>query len=326
MMEELKTISVIIPIPALTEHLPVLSYLKNINYPLLDVEIILAVGNHPSLQRNAAAKVAKGQILYFFNWDSCPEKEIFNKAVDIFNKNNLIAGVGGPDITPDDNSYVQKLFGYALGSYFAHGQMRARYMAIGKEREACEKELLLSNMAIRRDIYLKFDGFNERLYPNEENEIINRIINGGYKFVYSPDIKVYRDRRKTLVGFSKQFLIYGRGRMSQIFIEGWLKNIYFFMPVLFFIYLFSLIFLHNFYYLIPLLIYSISAFCSAIGYAINRKDIALIVLLPLAYLTMHIFYGLGMITKSITDILRRNVVVKKQEIVVNKIKELNTLF
>jgi succinoglycan biosynthesis protein ExoA len=227
----MSTISVIIPAPPDSQELPVLSFLKNIDYPKDKIEIILSAGNWPSTQRNQAAQIAKGDILYFLNTDVRLEEDLFKKVTGIFSSDSRIAGVGGPDLTPSDNNYLQHLFGYAMGSYFAHWRMRARYLAIGRERISNEKELLLSNMAIRKDVYFKFNGFDERLYPNEENEIINRIIKGGYRFIYSPDVKIYRDRRKDLFAFIRQFYRYGKGRMGQIFIEGAIKNLPFFIPL-----------------------------------------------------------------------------------------------
>ena len=147
----MSTISVIIPASSNSEDLPVLSSLKNIDYPEDKIEIILAIGKIPSVQRNHAVRMAKGDILYFFNRDACAEPDIFKKVVNLINGDKKIAGVGGPDLIPADNSYIQHLFGYAMGSYFAHWRMRARYSQVGKERISDEKELLLSNMAIKKD-------------------------------------------------------------------------------------------------------------------------------------------------------------------------------
>ena len=240
---EQTSISVIIPACSDSENLPVLFSLKNVDYPKDKVEIILSIGLWPSAQRNSATKIAKGDILYFFNKDAQPESDIFKKAVSILNSGEEIAGVGGPDLTPSDNNYIQHLLGYAMSSYFTHWKMRARYAQIGKQRISDEKELLLSNLAIKKSVFLASGGFDEKLYPNEENEIINRITKKGYKFVYSPDIKIYRDRRKTLSGFVKQFYRYGQGRMKQIFIEGGIKNLQFLIPLVFLVYLLALIFI-----------------------------------------------------------------------------------
>lgn len=291
-------ISIIIPAPSWLKDISILRSLENIDYPKEKIEIIIVTGNHPSMQRNEAAKVAKGDILCFFNRNSQPPPDIFSKIVDIFNKDQRIAGVGGPDITPQGNSYTQRLFGYAMGSYFAHWRMRARYKETGQERVSDEKELVLSNLAIKKDIYLKVSGFNEELYPNEENELINRILKMGHRFIYSPEIKVYRDRRKNLFGFMRQFYRYGCGRMNQVFVEGPAGNLLFFMPVFFLMYLFALLFVKRaMFNFIPLISYVTLGVADAAYISVKtRKN--LILALPLVYAIMHISYGAGMIAEA----------------------------
>jgi len=290
-----KSISIIIPVKSDTENLPILKSLTNIQYPKDRLEVFLAIGKHPSVQRNKAAEIARGDILHFFNCGSRLTPDIFTRTIGLFNKDESIAGMGGPDLTPQKNSWVQRLFGYAMSSYFAHWKMRARYSQVGKERVAGEKELLLSNLAMRRDAYSKAKGFNERLWPNEENELINRMSGSGYKFIYNPDVKVYRDRRRSIFEFAKQFYKYGKGRMSQIFIEGWLHNLEFVVPVLLLAYFLILPFAGRYRFsFVPLAAYISLAFLDAAYLSFKNKRI-LTLLLPALYVIMHISYGLGML-------------------------------
>jgi len=99
-------------------------------------------------------------------------------------------------------------------------------------------------MAIKRAVFLEAGGFHEELYPNEENELINRISRMGYKFIYSPDIRIYRDRRSISSSLQAVFC-YGQGRFNQIKIEGLLGNLQFLIPLLFLFYFISLFFADN---------------------------------------------------------------------------------
>jgi GT2 family glycosyltransferase len=291
----MNTISVIIPVESIRAKASVLNYLKTVDYPQENIEIIMSVGNWPSSQRNQAARLAKGEILYFFNRDTQLQPDVFKRMVTIINRDTAIAGVGGVDITPESNNYMQHLFGYAMGSYFAHWKMRARYVPVGKEKIACENELLLSNMAIRKSIFLETGGFNERLYPNEENELINRISKMGYKFIYSPEIKIYRDRRRNVFKFIKQFYSYGNGRLNQMNVEGVFKNIQFLLPLALLVYVISLFFLGNSWiFFIPLAIYLSLAVIDSIYLSLkNRKNL---IILPAVYFIMHFSYALGMLS------------------------------
>lgn len=299
-----KAISVIIPAERDKRKLPVLRHLSEINYPKDKLEVVVVRGNCPPAQRNKAVQEAKGDILCFFNSDSQLEPDMFNKIVDVMGRGRGIAGVGGPDLTPADNSYIQRTFGYAMGSYFAHWKMRARYVSIGKERFSSENELLLSNLAVRRDVFLKARGFNERLYPNEENELINRISKKGYKFIYSPNIKIYRDRRRNIAAFIKQFYRYGQGRTKQIFIEGAFRSMHFFMPVFLVIYLLILPVIVKYRIsFIPLFAYLFLATIDAVFVSFKNKKF--LMALPLVYMIMHFSYGLGMLSLIHKSILRR---------------------
>ncbi|MFC1514910.1 glycosyltransferase [Candidatus Omnitrophota bacterium] len=299
------TISVIIPHRNGCRRLKVLESLKEVGYPKDKIEVLLAGGSSPSVQRNRAARIAKGDILYFFNDNVELDRRIFAKAVEIFSRDKKIAGVGGPDLTPAGNTRLQHLFGFAMSSFFAHWRMRARYSQVGKERGVGQDQLLLSNLAIRRDVYLEADGFNGSLYPNEENELINRISKIGYKFVYSPEVKVYRDRRKTVFAFARQFCRYGKGRMKQIFIEGALENIQFFLPVVFIVYFLVLPLLrHSWPAFIPLFTYIFLALIDAFYLSFkNKRNLAWG--LPFIYVVMHVSYGIGMLGALLETVLKK---------------------
>jgi GT2 family glycosyltransferase len=300
----LKTISVIIPTESVCASAPVLDCLKEIDYPQENIEIIISIGNWPSTQRNQAARLAKGEILYFFNRDTQLQPDVFKKMALIINRDTRIAGVGGVDITPPGNNYMQHLFGYAMSSFFAHWKMRARYVQVGREKVACENELLLSNMAIKKKVFLEAGAFNEGLYPNEENELINRISKKGYKFIYSPDIKIYRDRRKNLFRFMRQFYSYGGGRLNQMKIEGVLKNIKFLIPLSFFVYCLSLFLLGNSWvFFIPLIVYISLAVIDSLYLSVKHRKNLLI--LPVIYLAMHFSYAFGMLSGICRNITRQ---------------------
>ena len=316
------TISVIIPAESSLASLPVLDYFKKIDYPQENIEIILSIGNWPSAQRNKAAGVAKGDVLYFFNRDAQLLPDVFKIMAEIINRDIKIAGVGGVDVTPQANSYMQHLFGYAMSSYFAHWKMRARYTPVGKERVACENELLLSNMAIKRSVFLEAGGFNEELYPNEENELINRISRLGYEFIYSPEIRIYRDRRSDILRFIRQFYCYGRGRLNQIKIEGVFSNLQFLLPFLFLLYAIALFFIANSWpVFIPLIIYIVLAMIDSIYLSLKHKKN--LIILPFIYLIMHFSYACGILSGICGKIiLKKRITIRKLDSKLVYVKEI----
>jgi len=135
-------------------------------------EILIAEGCSPSRQRNSAAQDARGEILYFLDDDSQVAPDCLDTCTTIFAE-PTVAVVGGPSLTPTTDTPLQQLFGLALSSLFGAGGMRNRYRRIGDVRDTSDKELILCNLALRRNIFLESGGLDERLYPNEENELFS---------------------------------------------------------------------------------------------------------------------------------------------------------
>ena len=125
------------------------------------------------------------------------------QGVDEFSRGVRLAAVGGPIITPPSDSFLQKGFGLTLASIFGGSSIRGRYKKLGVERPATENDLILANLSFRRDVFLGAGGFNEKLYPNEENELMNRLQHEGHVFVYVPDAYIFRSQRANYRAYLK---------------------------------------------------------------------------------------------------------------------------
>ncbi len=296
------TISIILPRRERDSAEQAIQAILHSDYPQELLEIIETIGNHPSTQRNRATAAAQGEILYFLDNDSIAPPTLFRQVArhyDADNPHDAIA-VGGPNVTPASDSAFQQLAGHALASPFAHAKMAARYLPSGSAREAGEQELILCNLSIRRDIFLKEGGFNEQLYPNEENEFITRLRRKGYRFLYDPDALVYRSRRTHLTAFIRQMFGYGRGRARQTVVEGFsFQSLLFFLPSALLLYLFALPALSRqigWLAWLPGMIYAAAATASAIAQCgLRQRKLLFVPLLPFWYLLMHISYGVGLL-------------------------------
>jgi hypothetical protein len=122
---------------------------------------------------------------------------------------------GGPSWTPSTDSGFQRAVGWMFGSLFGGGAIRARYASVGHTRPAGQHELILCNLMMDRKAFLDLGGFDERLYPNEENDLIVRFIQAGGQAWYVPEAGVWRSQRPTLRRFLVQVFTYGRGRAEQ---------------------------------------------------------------------------------------------------------------
>jgi GT2 family glycosyltransferase len=255
-------------------------------------EAVFVEGLNPSLQRNAGVAAAKGGIIYFIDDDSAVPAGVIERAAEQFAADPELAILGGPEITPDNSPVTQRVFGNIFASIFASGSSSARYTPKGKRRESGEKELILCNMFVRKDIFIEYGGFDEKLYPNEENEFLNRVKGAGKKIIYDPEIYVYRPKRKNFREFIKQCFNYGRGRAEQSVAAFDPSSLVNFIPAFFVIYLLSEIFLGA-AEIFPMALYATLNIGFSASIALKLKNMTAGFLAAAGFLALHISYGCG---------------------------------
>ena len=284
------TVSIIIPVKPGGE-VRALDSLRCLECPQVDFELLIAEGSCPSRQRNQAARQAEGDILYFLDDDSLVSPGFLQQALIHF-ADPSVAVVGGPSLTPATDSLRQRAFGAAFASPFGGGGVRSRYMRVGKARRTDDSGLILCNLAFRRRIFLDKGGFDERLYPNEENELMERIGDSGLAMVHDPDLAVMRSQRPTFRAFVRQMLNYGRGRGQQTRISGKVRWSAF-APALFLVYLAILPCFAGPVFSLPLLAYILLTIIFAIQGGIASRNPLLGGMLLLVLPMLHLCYGAG---------------------------------
>jgi cellulose synthase/poly-beta-1,6-N-acetylglucosamine synthase-like glycosyltransferase len=234
--ETLPSVTIIIPARPDEPVVAAVAAARALDYPTEKLEIILARGKQPSVQRNTALRAAKGEIIYFLDDDSLPPPGNLKRAVAHF-RNPQVQMVGGPNLCPSEAPFLEQVFALVLRSWIAFSSSRARYAKIGAVRASSEKELILCNLLGRRETLLKHGGFNEALYPNEENALLDHIQQAGGKLLYDPELFVWRRPRRTLKQFTRMLLNYGRGRAEQFRTTPTLGSLPNFVPPAFVVYL-----------------------------------------------------------------------------------------
>ncbi|MCB1169473.1 MAG: glycosyltransferase [Leptospiraceae bacterium] len=225
-------LSVIIPHRKEESLEEAVSHLRKMDASGVAVELFTVSGNHPSVQRNACIRESRGDIIYFLDNDSEPEPQNLKRALELF-RDPAVAVVGGPNLPREGQHGIQKDFSAILASPLAVGPVADRYRSSGPVREATDRELILCNLFIRKSVLDELGYFREDLYPNEENEFMNRIQSAGYKLMYDPEIRVHRSPRPDLKSFLRMLMGYGRGRFKQMTVDFRIQNCVFFLPALF---------------------------------------------------------------------------------------------
>lgn len=296
MNENVPSITVLIAARPAQAEIKAVAASRALDYPADKLEIIVARGNQPSAQRNAALKAARGDLIYFLDDDSIPEPGNLRRAVAHFS-DPKVQMVGGPSLCPREAPPLEQVFARVLASWLAFGPSRARYAAVGQVRETSEKELILCNQFARRQAMLDLGGFNEALYPNEENALMDELQMRGGKLIYDPQLLVHRRPRSSLKSFARMLMTYGRGRAEQFRLHPTLGSALNFAPPLFCLYLLALIPLLMLTSigrpcLVPLALYALAVLAQGLVLASGGQVLRSLAAIPLIVLT-HILYGLG---------------------------------
>ena len=310
-MEKNIFISIIIPLVRINDYFlesyPHLLSIDYENYKIIvlpdepvsedfsGIKIIPTGKVSPAIKRDIGAEKAKGEFLFFLDDDSYPEKDWISKALTYF-KDLSIAAIGGPAITPPNDSFLQKVSG-AVFLTKVGGGIPERYYSKGKTKEIDDWPSV--NLIVRKSIFMKIGGFKSEYWPGEDTKLCLEIIKEGGKILYAPDVIVWHHRRSGLFRHLKQIGNYGlhRGFFAKRYPETSFKLLYF-IPSFFVLYLCLLIvFLFFFSGLAYYLAFGFVLYTGALIYAffdINGKVKNFkISLVSIYYIFLtHIWYGI----------------------------------
>lgn len=190
----------------------------------------------PAMKRNLATRDALGEILIFIDDDAYP-KNNFLDILDKDFKNKNIVAVGGPAVTPKDDTFWQKVSGAVFLSSLSGG-CPERYVSIGKKRYIDDWPSV--NLSVRKKDFELVEGFNSKYWPGEDTilclDLIKKIQK---KILYNPSLVVYHHRREGLLKHLRQVKGYGlhRGFFAKKF-PGTSFKFRYFLPSFFLMFVF----------------------------------------------------------------------------------------
>jgi len=170
------------------------------------VKLLIQEGEGLNGGRNTGIRNSRGEIVAFTDADCVVPKDWINKIIEDF-KDAQVGCAGGSSKGLYDNFLSQ----YADNSVFPTQR-------IFKKRQKLDMIKLFSNspvgsnMAFRRDALKKVGGFDEGIrYGFDEDELVERVCEAGYKMVLDPEVFVWHKHRSTLKALLKQNINFGRG-------------------------------------------------------------------------------------------------------------------
>ncbi len=125
MKEQLPTVTVIIPARPGNSEVPAAAAARRMDYPAELLEVLVVRGQQPSVQRNMALRQAAGELIYFLDDDSIPEKDALRRGTELF-KDTAVQIIGGPNLCPPESPVLEQIFAWTMASWVAFGPSRAR--------------------------------------------------------------------------------------------------------------------------------------------------------------------------------------------------------
>lgn len=242
-------VSVIIPLKRINENLrECLAALRKQKFQEFDVYVVtdepealqceglrvhlLSSGNvPPNIKRMMAAEQSNAEIVALIDDDAYPDPLWLERALEHF-KNDDVAAVGGPGVTPPSDSSSQQASGAVYASPLVSGGYTYRYLP---QRARPVRDVPSCNLIVRREPFLRHVPACVKYWPGEDTKLCLLIAaEGRGEILYDPLVKVFHHRRKLFWGHFRQVWNYAvhRGFFSKRYPETSRKPAYF-VPSLF---------------------------------------------------------------------------------------------
>lgn len=303
-------VSIIIPAKCLDEKLQkCIKECKLLDYP--DFEIILLIdGDYPPIEgvklirtgtlsppekRDIGSREASGEILAFIDSDAYPRSDWLKEAIPHLD-NPKVAAVGGPSVTPPDDTFLGQAAGYVYSSRLVSGNVIYRYVA-RKAREV--DDFPVSNFLVKKADFDSIGGFGSAIWPGDDTLLCFKLTKRlNKKIVYSPHLVAYHYRRplfishlKQVWGFAKQ-----RGLFAKRFPETSRRRLYLVPSLLLVAFAIGLP-LSFMTHLIEIIYLSfITAYLLLIAFFSIRRGVLMTLVVMSGTVLTHHTYGLGFIS------------------------------
>lgn len=249
-----------------------------------------------SIARNYGIDRADGDYFIFVDSDCILPPDYIESLKKAF-KENPSACFGGPDAAHESFSNVQKAINFSMTSFLTTGGIRGG-------RKSMEKFTPRTfNMGFSKEVYDKVGGFREMF--SEDIDMSTRIRLAGFETTLYPDVKVFHKRRVDFKKFWRQVHVFGMSRITlQLLYPGSMKLVHW-LPALFVLGGLGLVIasFFNHWFLIPLLVYFVALFVSAL---ISTRHPGIAMLAIPASLIQLGGYGTGFIRAYVWKILLRH--------------------
>lgn len=176
-----------------------------------NVDVITSVNpgekQNISQGRNEGAAKASGELLYFFNADTLINNidSFFSQTSFVFSDPKILACTCRIRVFPGEEIFFDKLFHSFYNSYVRI----LNFIGMGMGRGECH--------VVRKDVFKKLNGYNEKMYAGEDYDLFRRIRKMG-KIKFFSSLTVFESpRRYRKYGYRKVIGDWTRNSLSVLF-------------------------------------------------------------------------------------------------------------
>ncbi len=246
--------------------------------------------------RNIGIKIAKSKVVLIFSGHVYADSQFLSTLIKALNSApNLVAGVGGIHIPPEDESFFGKAMSDVQMSFLGGGGTSYR------QHHKLTYVDTVAFCAYKKNIVESVGLHDENFDKGEDFELNYRIRKAGFKLMVCPQaISYYYRKHRSLKSFLQLMISYGIWRTLVTKKHPDSFKIQFAMPI---IIISALAFLPVMMLLSPLLadviftgltLYLIAILTSSLHLCIKRRNIKYLIAVPL-YAVEHFGIGLGLI-------------------------------
>lgn len=174
---------------------------------ILDLHYYAKENSGPGQSRNYGAERSNGEWLIILDSDVVLPEGYLEAVEKSLASSTSIAAWGGPDAAHTSFTPVQKAISYSMTSFFTTGGIRGGKAKLDKFYPRS------FNMGIRRDVYLKLEGFTKMRF-GEDIDFSYRIVEAGYMPRLFPEAWVWHKRRTDFRKFFRQVYNSGIARIN----------------------------------------------------------------------------------------------------------------
>lgn len=165
---------------------------------------ILQANQGPAAARNAGLACAQGDLIVFLDDDVYPTPQLLSEHFRAHLQETQPTAVIGPMLTPSD-------YHPTFWVRWSHDRLLEQYDAMQKGLwKPAARQFYTGNASFRRELFLKYGGFDATFDRAEDVELAYRYETQGVQFHFSPEAVGYHYEERSLASWSKIGYAYGK--------------------------------------------------------------------------------------------------------------------